>query len=60
MRPFDEELLHAPSKGRPKVVDAVWTLYPSKELVDEIISGNQEMKAHRDEGERQLLPGFQE
>jgi len=60
MKPFDEELHHAAGKGRPKIIDAIWTLYPFTEFVDEIISGNQEMKAHRDEGERQLLPGFQE
>ena len=29
MQPFAEELIHAPSKGRPKIVDAIWTLYPS-------------------------------
>ena len=51
-------------KGRPKSLDAVWTLYPSTEFVDEIIEGNKEMKAHREvEGnkrESRLLPGFQE
>jgi len=51
----------ARAKGsRPKVVDAVWTLFPANEFVDEIFSGNKEMKAHREEGERQLVPGFQE
>jgi hypothetical protein len=64
MQPFDEKLVHAPGKGRPKVVDAIWTLYPSTEFVGEIIGGNQEMKAHREDGankrESRFLPGFQE
>jgi hypothetical protein len=60
MHPFNEKLITAPSKRRPKVVDAVWTLFPSNEFVEEIFSGNKEMKVHREEGERQLLPGFQE
>ena len=65
MHPFDEELVHAPSKGRPKIADAIWNLYPSAEFVDEIIEGNKEMKqAHRqaggNKGERELLPGFEE
>jgi len=62
MHPFDEELIHAPSKGRPKIVDAIWTLYASAEFVDEIIGGNKKMKqAHgAKEGGSQLLPGFRE
>jgi hypothetical protein len=65
MQSFDEELIHAPSKGRPKIVDAIWTLYASTEFVDEIIGGNKQMKqAQRvdgtNEGGSQLLPGFQE
>jgi hypothetical protein len=65
MRPFDEKLIHAPSKGRPKIVDAIWTLYPSPEFVDEVIVGNKQMeRAHRqpveNKGESRLLPGFQE
>jgi hypothetical protein len=63
LRPFDEQLINAPSKRRPQVVDAVWTLYPSQELVDEIIGGNKQMKAHRQVGtnkrESHLLPGFE-
>jgi hypothetical protein len=64
MRPFDEKLIHAPSKRRPKIVDAVWTVYPSPEFVDEVIGGNKQMeKAHRqtgNKGESRLLPGFEE
>ena len=63
LRPFDEQLINAPSKRRPQVVDAVWTLYPSQEFVDEIIGGNKQMKAHRQAGtnkrESNLLPGFE-
>ena len=66
MQPFAEELIHASSKGRPKIVDAIWTLYASAEFVDEIIGGNKQMKqAQRVDGTKegggsQLLPGFQE
>jgi hypothetical protein len=62
MRPFDEELIHAKSKGRPKIVDVIWTLYPSTELVGEIVGGNREMKEKREQGtedRRQFLPAFQ-
>jgi hypothetical protein len=59
MHPFDEEIITAPSKRRPKIVNAIWDLFPSNEFVDEIISGNKEMKEYRNEGEGQLLPGFQ-
>jgi hypothetical protein len=47
MLPFQEKLIHAPSKGRPKIVDAIWTLYPSQELVDEIIGGNKQIDQAR-------------
>ena len=64
MRPFDEKLIHAPSKRRPKIVDAIWTLYPSPDFVDEVIGGNKQMdRAHRQAGgnkrESRLLPGFE-
>jgi len=63
MHPFDEKPIYAPSKRRPQVVDAIWTLFPSSEFVDEIIGGNKEMKkARADAGnkrETHLLPGFQ-
>jgi hypothetical protein len=62
MMPYDEKLIHAPSKRRPKIVDSIWTLYPSAEFVDEIIDGNKEMfQARRqtggNKGEIRLLPG---
>src|SRR5271169_1596436 len=44
MQPFAEELVHTPSKGRPKIIDAIWTLFASTEFVDEIIGGNKQMK----------------
>jgi hypothetical protein len=64
MQPFDEKPIHAPSKGRPKIVDAIWTLYPSQELVDEIIGGNKQMAQARGQAggnkrESRLLPGFE-
>jgi hypothetical protein len=63
MQPFDEKPIHAPSKGRPKIVDAIWTLYPSQELVDEIIGGNKQMGQARGQAggnkrESRILPGF--
>jgi hypothetical protein len=45
--PFDEKLVRASTKGRPKITDAVWILYPSGELVEEIIDGNREMTSAR-------------
>jgi hypothetical protein len=65
MQPFDEKPIHAPSKGRPKIVDAIWTLYPSQELVDEIIGGNKQMGQARGQAggnkrESRLLPGFED
>lgn len=36
-----------PPRGPRPVVDAVWTLYPSRTLVDEIIAGNKEAKELR-------------
>ena len=63
MHPSDEKLVHASTKGRPKIIDAVWTLYPSTEFVDEIIDGNKEMSQARtkvggNKSESRLLPGF--
>lgn len=41
--PWEEKLVYGTTKGRKKIVDAVWTLFPSNELVEEIISGNKAM-----------------
>ena len=65
VQPFTEKLVYVPTKRRPKVVGAVWTLYPSSEFVEEVISGNKEMATARsgiggNKGESALLPGFQE
>ena len=65
MMGYDEQLIHAPSKRRPKIVDAIWTLYPSSEFVEEIVNGNKDMSIARtlaggNKGESKLLPGFQE
>ena len=65
MLPSHEKLVHAPSKGRPKIVDAIWTLYPSQEFVDEIIGGNKQMDQARskvggNKRESRLLPGFED
>ena len=43
LRPFNESLEHAATRGRPQIRDAVWVLYPSSEFVEEIIRGNVEM-----------------
>jgi hypothetical protein len=65
MLPSQEKLIHAPSKGRPKIVDAIWTLYPSQELVDEIIGGNKQIDQARskvggNKRESRPLPGFED
>jgi hypothetical protein len=43
LKPYDERLTHSTSKGRPKIVEAVWMLYPSAEFVDEVVIGNRQM-----------------
>jgi hypothetical protein len=47
LRPFEESLEHAATRGRPQIKDAVWVLYPSSEFVEEIIRGNVEMARAR-------------
>jgi hypothetical protein len=65
MQAFDEKLAYAPTNGRPKIINALWTLYPSDEFVDEIISGSKQMshartKVGANKSESRLLPGFQD
>jgi hypothetical protein len=47
MQPYEERLTRAKTKRRPVIIDAVWTLYPSTELIEEIIKGNVEMASVR-------------
>jgi hypothetical protein len=63
MQAYDEKLTHASTKGRPKIVEVVWRLYPSCQFVDEVISGNHDMTSARikvggNNRESQLLPAF--
>ena len=44
---YKEELVHMPTTRRPKIVNAIWRLYPSTEFVEEIIGGNREMSLAR-------------
>ena len=64
-KPYNEELVQLPTRRRPKIVNAIWTLYPSTEFVQEVIGGNREMSLARAQSgekkrENQLLPGFQD
>jgi hypothetical protein len=47
MQAYDEKLTHASTKGRPKIVEAVWRLYPSCQFVDEVIKANRDMTSAR-------------
>ncbi len=47
MRPFQEDLSYAATKGRKKVTDVVWQLFPSRQFAQEIIQGNVEMNQWR-------------
>ncbi len=47
MRPFQEDLTYASTKGRKKVTDVVWQLFPSRQFAQEIIQGNVEMNQWR-------------
>ena len=35
LQPYDEKLTHASTKGRPRIVEADWILYPAGEFADE-------------------------
>ena len=58
-KPHDEKLTFATGRGGPKIVGAVWTLYPSPEFVEEIIRGNEQMaeKKQLGQGESRENPG---
>src|SRR3984893_12077040 len=63
MQPYDENLTYASTNGRPKIVEAVWRLYPSGEFLDKVINGNRDMTSARikvggNKRESRLLPGF--
>jgi hypothetical protein len=63
IQPYEEKLTHAITKGRPKIVEAVWKLYPSGKFVDEVINGNRGMTSARikvggNSRESRLLPDF--
>ncbi len=47
MRPYQEDLSYASTKGRKKVTDVVWQLFPSRQFAQEIIQGNVEMSQWR-------------
>lgn len=43
--PRADKLGKAPdARGRPQIVDVIWTLFPSNEVAEEIIQGNLQMK----------------
>jgi hypothetical protein len=41
---YDEEITYERTKGRSKILDVKWTLYPSTSFAEEIISGNVEIR----------------
>ena len=44
IKAFDEKATFQPTKGRAKIIDMEWILYPSSEFAEEIIKGNIERK----------------
>ncbi|MGA8480296.1 MAG: hypothetical protein WB696_20205 [Chthoniobacterales bacterium] len=46
-KPFDEEITYEQTKGRPKILDVKWTLFPSTSFAKEIIAGNVEVQSLR-------------
>ena len=49
MKAYDEKLLHGekPKRGFAPVIGAVWTLFPSASVVDEIIEGNVKARVYK-------------
>ena len=47
MRPYQEDLSYASTKGHKKVTDVVWQLFPSRQFAQEIIQGNVETSQWR-------------
>ena len=45
MKAYDERPIYERTKGRPKIVEMEWKLYPSSTFVGEIVEGNIEMKS---------------
>jgi hypothetical protein len=43
-KPYDEEITYERAKGRPRISDVKWTLYPSTAFAEEIISGNVQVR----------------
>jgi hypothetical protein len=41
---YDEEITYERTKGRSKILDVKWTLYPSTVFAEEIISGNTQVR----------------
>ncbi len=44
MKPYDERPVYERTKGRPKIIEMEWKLFPSSTFVGEIVEGNIEMK----------------
>ena len=51
MKPYDERPIYERTKGRPKITEVEWKLYPSSTFVGEIVEGNIEMKTLRQRAE---------
>lgn len=55
MKPFEENPTFQAIKGRPKLIDIEWLLYPSLEFSEEIIQGNIECKKRISKNQGLLL-----
>jgi hypothetical protein len=49
MKAYDEEISHEHTKGRPRIQDVKWTLYPSGLFAEEIIQGNVQVRRLKSE-----------